>query len=365
MYVCMYVCILSFIGATLIIFLLWTFIVDLLVSKIALQFTQILEKRLPYSLQPTVRITPSDAGSSSKNDDARNAYTRLLECLRLNEPSCEALDEIDDKGNFKFFSWKWPSSSSKNVEVSAPSEALSSLNLVDAPQVSKENAKDSIKENLSYEPLLLYLQSHRETVHSANVADGKRIESKRLFNQDIYSLRSKAGVSARDEGENVLLRYLVSGATDIVVLNSTVPVRIGRHNVKFAVEIKTPSMLQASKYQGPLREAIVQLIGLNADNLNNAPPVLLTNLVNFHLILHLTMSSENPLCFDIIPQKCANIQSALNLALKLSELPAIGRNFARAPTPVFDEHGTFSLLSFPINHIVIFFYHIVTFFYFF
>lgn len=312
--------------------------------------SQIIEKKIPFHFEPTTRITPSDAGSSSKNDAARTTYNRLLECLRLNEPSLQDY-EIDEHENFGNFFWKWAtnvkkldenippeSCTSKSSEEGGSLDALSHLSVADSPEITN----DTIKESSSYEPLLSYLQSHPKTVHCAIVADGKYLESKRLFDQDIYTLRSKAGASAHDVNEQVLFRFQVSGATDLVVLNSAVPVRIGRHNVKFAIEVKTPANLQKSKFQGPLREAIVQLIGLNADNLNNAPPVLLTNLSNFHVVLHLVLSVANPLKFNIVAQKCHNLPSALTLSLKLSDLPALGRNFARPPTPVFDQrHGSY------------------------
>lgn len=356
------------------------------------KITAIIEKKFPYSLQPTTRITPSEAGASSRNDASRTAYNRLIECLRLNGPAFEGHDEIIDAGSFRNFDWKWPklnskrcaadlslseSSNSKSPQESTSLETLSFLRIADSfdsKECSKEDTeadskedstKEPFKENDSYEPLLNYLKIHDQTMYCANVANGKQLESKRLFDQDIYSLRSKAGASARDEGETILLRFQVSGATDLVVLNSAVSGRIGRHNVKFAIEVKTPTSLSSCKDQGPLREATVQLIGLNADNLNNAPPVLLTNLSNYHVVLHLVISSENPLKFNIIAQKCCNLPSALTLALKLSTFPALGRNFSRAPTPVFDHQGTVPTcisLCYRLVYILFYIFHVLLFY---
>ena len=64
-----------------------------------------------------------------------------------------------------------------------------------------------------------------------------------------------------------------------------------RGMVRFAIEIKTVNGLNKSADSG-MFEAQLQLIGLNAFNTSNSPPVLLTNLAKSHCVLFLAYKGD-------------------------------------------------------------------------
>ena len=79
-------------------------------------------------------------------------------------------------------------------------------------------------------------------------------------------------------------------------------------------------MNTASALNGCIREAVVQLIGLNVGNMINSPSVTLTDINRLHFCIYLQLRSEDyPLRFDIVVQKCANLNTALHQAAEKGE----------------------------------------------
>ena len=106
--------------------------------------------------------------------------------------------------------------------------------------------------------------------------------------------------------------------------------------MKFAIEIKTADGMRSSK-SGCQRESLVQLIGLNASNERNSPPVILTNLVGVHTVFFLELMSAktSPLKYCVREQKCKSFPSAVHFAMKKCQEASVTGDFSRPPTPTF------------------------------
>ena len=65
---------------------------------------------------------------------------------------------------------------------------------------------------------------------------------------------------------------------------------LSRATTRYCIEVKTVEGMKDSKLC--FREAFLQLIGLNAYNPYKSPAVILTNLVNLHYVLYLTLESN-------------------------------------------------------------------------
>ena len=77
-------------------------------------------------------------------------------------------------------------------------------------------------------------------------------------------------------------------------------------------------MNTASALNSCIHDAVAQLIGLNAGNMINSPSVILTDINRFHYCIYLQLRSEDyPLRFDIVVQKCANLNTALHQAAEI------------------------------------------------
>ena len=79
-----------------------------------------------------------------------------------------------------------------------------------------------------------------------------------------------------------------------------------RHNnmVKFAIELKTVKGYRQQSTTGCMREAQLQLVGLNAFNTHSSPPVLLSNLAKTHQeVVYLDKDEEWK--YHIAVQDCA------------------------------------------------------------
>jgi hypothetical protein len=149
-----------------------------------------------------------------------------------------------------------------------------------------------------------------------------------LYNSDIYTRRTQ---NPTIPGQRVFLRHRVEGRTDIVALNRDHQGGyILRNMVKFAVEIKTVKGYSGSS-SGCLREAQLQLIGLNAFNTNCSPPVVLTNLAGAHKVLYL--EADQNWEYRIRLQKCNSFPAAVHFANQRGSNHPISEHFARPMTP--------------------------------
>lgn len=94
-------------------------------------------------------------------------------------------------------------------------------------------------------------------------------------------------------------------------------------HVKFVVEIKTVNGYRQSQ-SGCIREAQLQLIGLNAFNTNNSPPVVLSNLAKTHQVLW---------NYSIRVVNCSSFAAAIHYANTLSKRQCMSQHFSRPSSP--------------------------------
>lgn len=114
-----------------------------------------------------------------------------------------------------------------------------------------------------------------------------------LFDVDIYNMRlsvlSLGSAELRIPGVEPKLRFRLSGRSDLVVLQ---PGRenVSRLNLRYAIVVKVNLGFNVNE---SLREAYLQLVGLNADNNNSSPPVLLSDLNDIHFVLYLELKDSS------------------------------------------------------------------------
>lgn len=192
-------------------------------------------------------------------------------------------------------------------------------------------------ENAGYPPLKAYLeQIGFKRVHI--VANGEDLPGGLLFKEDIFSLRPCSGKPAsvwRKTGNEPQKMFEISGRTDIVVVNELCKHRhYGRSNVDIAFEVKTTTGF--SNANECLREAVLQMIGLNVSNVYRSPPVILTDLNKKHYVIYL-FRDENPeehLAFALKITKFVALTEAIEF-VRTTILPrgCITRDFGRCLTP--------------------------------
>jgi hypothetical protein len=259
-----------------------------------------LEVRQIVSLLPAVVVGHAITPSTASRDAAQ--ANSLLEVLNLNSvPIDEEKKDVKPPADW-VFSWTWGSQ----------------------------------EETASYPPVLKFL---RDTCKysAVVVGNGERLHSGLLFNKDVYTLRKKDPTTVR--GQTVWRKNVVRGRTDVVVLRESLPKEaiILRNNVLFATEIKRPQDIAKSK-SGCLREAQIQLIGLNVDNPNGSPPVILTDLVSVHRVLYVDVKSGT-FAYVIKQITCASFAAAVLTAQILGERECVTANFSRPPSPSNSEHS--------------------------
>jgi hypothetical protein len=198
----------------------------------------------------------------------------------------------------------------------------------------QRNVKDDrILERQSYEPVCNFL--NRLCLFAENVSDGQNCVEGLLFNNDIFSQRKENPHTVR--GQKVYHHHRVVGRTDIVVLKGERRGTILRHMVKFAIELKTVEGYRQSS-TGCLREAQLQLIGLNAFNTHSSPPVLLSNLAQTHQVVYLAKDADWN--YDIVVQDCATFAAGVHFAKLKSDENSISEHFARPNTPEQADSST-------------------------
>jgi hypothetical protein len=213
------------------------------------------------------------------------------------------------------------------------------------------------KETHSYDETIKYLEflSLNRSVYL--VAHGNNLISGNLFDVDIYSLRRR-----RDQHRGVVHHHRLRGRTDLVLFHeNTQPLpepeegrihHILRHQVDVCIEVKRPQDIKKSS-TGCEMEAILQLVGMNVNNQYSSPVVVLTDLVEKHLVFRLGLHHNcDTGCdtYQVTKQKCVDFASAMHLATRPRD--AISNNFSRPPTPEQDEIPvTHSMEAVPLEDI--------------
>ena len=187
-------------------------------------------------------------------------------------------------------------------------------------------------EDGAYEPLQSYLENNG--IHSIIIGSGTGLPQGLLYNVDIYSLKKNSVISSaelRKTNEEPRLVFKLKGRTDLIVMREANSV-ICNANVKYYIEIKTVKTMKEES----LREAVLQLIGGNVGALYHSPPVLLTNMVGIHYVLHIVQlgNAEVYLQFKLVVKKMETFMEALKFVEDhTANLRSVTRDFGRLPTP--------------------------------
>jgi len=272
-------------------------------------------------------LTPSLASQHQDETDD------LLHKLNLNNvPEADNngdkfhLPEDSDFARAKEFSWKWKTDTKSSSSSSSSSSSISTNNSSSVKPGQTEKSEEE-----SYAPLLQHISDLG--LVCVNIANGQRLgKNQLLFNTKIFTLRREG--SMMEHGQTVTYIRRVKGRTDLVVLDSAVPGDIMINHVHVAIEVKTQTAM-ASSTSGCLREAVVQVIGLNANNNIRSPAVLLTNLLKIHKVVYLKQASVSPLKYELRVRRCVSFNAALHFALTMGkEFDSTSEQFARPMTPI-------------------------------
>ena len=145
------------------------------------------------------------------------------------------------------------------------------------------------QEKESYRPLQSHLK--RLGIYTCIVSDGQGLANGLLYHEELWTLRKNTSIRSSDlrrTGEEPVLKYTISGRTDLVRVEDPECV-LGKQSIKYFIEVKRSADF---KEEESLREAVLQLLGGNASNSFHSPPVLLTNLVRMHYVLFITLVGD-------------------------------------------------------------------------
>jgi hypothetical protein len=254
------------------------------------------------------------------NSESISTFNRLLECLHLEYTHDLTLVAVNGEVSFDC---PWPNHT-YNWTAARRSETATS-------QVEVDKADDVNVEKASYQPLVDYLNTVAQLT-ACQVSNGASLPNRLLFDTYVYTLKTdvrRRSKVLRLTGDEPRCKFHLLGRTDVVVL---IPgsVSISRQTVCVAVEVK-PEGFHVNE---GLREAFLQLIGLNVANEIRSSSVILTNLAQTHFVLYLECDqSINPLRFKLVVKKYTAFNQALWMAMSLKNRPCITKHFGAAPTP--------------------------------
>lgn len=268
-------------------------------------------------------LTPSAACLSENAAD----FTRLFSLLRLAEgPKLSTVVNLFQQGdlqhNLPKFSFKWKDATFGKDEGPCDMDDVVVM--------------EKILERSSYVPLVNYLLS--QSLYALDVSDGQGCQEKNLFDSDIFTIRPNIvldTVTLRKTSQCPFLIQKVRGRTDVVVIDARYvgAAYVTKFQVRVAIEVKT--IKQMNHLDACLREAAVQLVGLNTENIERSPPVLLTNFAGRHFVLYLSLgpSPEVRLEYKLHIDRFDTFEHALAFSLLRGDLPPITSNFGRRATP--------------------------------
>lgn len=186
-------------------------------------------------------------------------------------------------------------------------------------------------EATSYEPLVNYLRNVAQ-VNAFLVPNGTGLPNRLLFDMPVYSLKSDMRLRSNElrlTGDEPRMKFQLLGRTDAVIL-TTDSVSICRQTTCIALEVKP----EGFNLKEGLREALLQLIGLNVANETHSPLVLLTNLALSHYVLYLECDNEIKQLFRLVVKKYTAFNQALWKATSLKGRECITKHFGAAATPL-------------------------------
>lgn len=261
-------------------------------------------------------LTPSAACLSANEKD----FTRLVTLLRLAEGSrlSEMIENFEEEPlpQLPKFAFKWKMDAAEGEENSL--------------------------ERKSYRPLIQYLESL--SMCALDVSEGQKCQKKNLFDSEVHTIRPNTMLNTVTLTKTSQCPFLIQhlrGRTDVVIIAEqyATAIYVTKFQIRVAIEVKTVALMNSIDVC--LREAAVQLIGINVENIERSPPVLLTNLVGRHYCLYLTCSDspELHLVYKMRIIKFETFEDALSFALQRGDLPPVTANFGRRSTPPVSEAG--------------------------
>jgi hypothetical protein len=192
-------------------------------------------------------------------------------------------------------------------------------------------------ESDSYEPFQNYLKTQFNT-NAVVLAEGAGLADGNLYVSDIFTLRPQINALTSDlkkEATEPQFRYRIRGRTDLGVFKDGGVLTCGELLIAFEVK-------QKSKFRGDadinraLREGVLQLIGINADNCYSSPLVIVSALVGVkHYLLYLELGDkpEVDLKYHLRVKLSASLGQLIHFAKELCGRDCITRRFSSPPTP--------------------------------
>lgn len=154
----------------------------------------------------------------------------------------------------------------------------------------------------------------------------------RFFDRTVFRFQSRDDNEAalHQEGVELFHQFRIYGKTDIAVLEENI---FSRSKLKFAMEIKTvEAMSSAAGVNQALREAFLQLVGVNVQNAYKSPAVVLTNMNQKHFVLYL-VRSENRAKFELKIHSSSDFHEIIHFANELSKRRCITGNLGSVLIP--------------------------------
>jgi hypothetical protein len=296
-------------------------------------------KKINESLPAFVREEPITPSTGSTKLQVSN---KIFSKLGLNtEPTVDVktYKAPTDYNGGKKLGWTWMSASTDDSsDSSSSSSSASSASLESKSSPSAACKSDEEMEIASYAVIKQYLDDAK--LQCRIVGNGQNLPDGLLFDAKLFTLRQQNPFEKKFQPVYFVQR--LRGRTDVVVLRQDIELhgQILQHHVDFAIEVKTPSQMQSSKSKC-VREAALQLIGLNAENHQWTPAVILTNLVKTHLVLYLKKDGVEPVQYSIHSKRCSTFRAAVHLVCTM-ERPKISADFSRCPSPPASEDSTVS-----------------------
>jgi len=266
---------------------------------------------LATSRTPSVHgsITPSSAAQGRENE-----FYTLLDQMELPwPPDVSDTDHSADQRNNFNFNWGKPvkelATHIENMAMTSEYDGKSSAHLelhVGVGEDSSDMHSADAQEAASYGELCGFLTGLG--FDAVIIGNGQGLPGGLLFSTYAHSMRQQ-GLGVK--GQTVYCGMRVYGRTDVVILDDRGKKgEVRRQRVKLGIEVK-PQVGKSDDPRSPAsREAITQLIGLNINNMQHSPPVLLTNLCRIHWVYYISDHTDFP-WFRISRKKFSKFIDAL------------------------------------------------------
>jgi len=259
-------------------------------------------------------VKPSEACKS--NPESIAVFSRLLECLHMDYSHDLTLVAVEGE-----VSAECPWANHVHNWTAARKAAK--------PPTSADNPGTTLEAS-SYEPLVEYLKLTAK-LNALAVPNGAGLPNRLLFDMFVYSLKSDVRLRSkvlRESAEEPRAKFHIMGRTDVAVIHHS-SVSATRQTTCTAIEVKPDGF----NVKEALREAFLQLIGLNVANEIRSPCVLLTNLAQTHYVMYLVCVDPYKLRYKLELRYYKSFNQALWMAASLTDRECVTKHFGAAPTP--------------------------------